>query len=177
MSKMQKQQKRNSNLFVRNPELKGMSYSQAKRAKMNYRKEYFAHNPGLFGVVWSCAYCHAPLCGRHNVVVDHIVPLNNPLGQNKRYNLVASCQACNSAKSDIVDMRVIQGYFSKIVWSIIFGIQKLIIIALVALWSALLFILKGIKSLLIRPYQNTSFMTKCIVTLVYVMLVYFLFIR
>lgn len=90
------------------------SYSQKKRDKMNYRYEYFKHNPGLFGCIWSCAYCHRPIIGKKNVQVDHIMPLNNVLGRNAGYNLVAACPACNRRKSDKVDGRVIEGYVSKI---------------------------------------------------------------
>ena len=34
----------------------GKSYSQRKRDKMDYRREYFKHNPGIFGCIWNCAY-------------------------------------------------------------------------------------------------------------------------
>lgn len=99
------------------------SYSARKREKLDYRAEYFKHNPGLFGKIWICAYCKKPLFGKHNVQVDHIMPLNNPLGRNKGYNLVAACWKCNNAKSDKVDWRVPVGYVSKIGDSMLFGAQ------------------------------------------------------
>lgn len=114
-----------------------MTYSQRKRAQLNYRAEYFRHNPGLFGCVWSCAYCHKPLLGMHNVVIDHIMPLNSPLGLNTRFNLVASCYKCNAEKSDNVDFRVIKGYRAKVFQSIVFTIQKVIILAFVGMWMVL----------------------------------------
>ena len=52
------------------------SYSQRKRDEFDYRREYFKHNPGIFGCVWTCAYCHRPIVGKQNVQVDHIMPLN-----------------------------------------------------------------------------------------------------
>lgn len=113
---------------------KQMTYSQRKRAKMDYRSEYFKHNPGLFGCIWTCAYCHKPLLGAHNVSVDHIIPLNSPLGRNRRFNLVAACRDCNLNKSDIVDGRIVKGYLSKIFESIIFSIQKVVIVIFVAIW-------------------------------------------
>ena len=97
------------------------SYSQRKRDKMDYRTEYFKHNPGLFGCIWFCAYCHRVILGERNVEVDHIVPLNNVLGMNKRFNLVAACQKCNRSKSDKLDGRVAVGYISKIFEVIIFS--------------------------------------------------------
>lgn len=93
---------------------KQMTYSQKKRAKLDYRAVYFSHNPGLFGCIWFCAYCKKPIVGKQNVQVDHIMPLNNPLGMNRRFNLVAACPVCNNRKSDRVDYRVAQGYVNKL---------------------------------------------------------------
>lgn len=113
---------------------KNLTYSQRKRAKLDYRAEYFRHNPGVFGCIWICAYCGAPLLGAHNVVIDHIMPLNSPLGMNNRFNLVASCQKCNSAKSDNVDYRVVKGYTAKFFQSILFSMQKVFVIAFAGVW-------------------------------------------
>ena len=33
----------------------GKSYSQAKRDELDYRTEYFKHNPGILGCIWRCA--------------------------------------------------------------------------------------------------------------------------
>lgn len=117
-----------------NKQNKNMTYSQRKRAKLDYRAEYFKHNPGLFGCIWICAYCGAPLLGAHNVVIDHIMPLNSPLGMNNRFNLVASCQKCNLEKSDAVDYRVVKGYTSKFLQSILFTVQKGIVIGVAGIW-------------------------------------------
>ena len=46
---------------------KQMTYSQKKRAKLDYRAVYFSHNPGLFGCIWFCAYCKKPIVGKQNV--------------------------------------------------------------------------------------------------------------
>lgn len=92
----------------------GMTYSQKKRASFNYRNEYFKKNPGIYGNIWFCSQCGKILIGKHNVVIDHIVPLNNVAGINRTFNTVAICQKCNSAKSDRVDYRVVKGYLAKI---------------------------------------------------------------
>ena len=92
----------------------GMSYSQRKRAKLDYRREYFKHNPGLFGNIWFCSQCGRPLVGKQNVEVDHIIPLNSIAGQNKRYNLVAICSTCNKHKSDNGGMYIVKGGIAKI---------------------------------------------------------------
>jgi len=139
---------------------------------MDYRAEYFAHNPGLFGCIWTCAYCHRPLVGKHNVVVDHIVPLNSPLGRNARYNLVAACQSCNARKSDKIDARIVGGYVSKGFEVIIFTVQKVFLIALVGLWTAALWCFKGLKSILLLPFDRTSIKTKLAAAVLYLALLY-----
>lgn len=58
-----------------------LSYSQKKRAKLNYRKVYFQHNPDLFGCLWFCVYCHKIIIGKENVEVDRVIPLNSRLGK------------------------------------------------------------------------------------------------
>lgn len=92
----------------------GMTYAQKKRASFNYRNEYFKKNPGIYGKIWFCSQCGKILIGKNNVVIDHIVPLNNVAGVNRTFNTVATCRKCNSKKSDIVDYRVIKGYLAKI---------------------------------------------------------------
>lgn len=92
----------------------GMTYSQKKRASYNYRSEYFKRNPGIFGNIWFCSQCGKILVGKHNVVIDHIVPLNSVAGVNRSFNTVAICQSCNSKKSDIIDYRIAKGYLAKI---------------------------------------------------------------
>lgn len=94
--------------------IKGMTYAQKKRASYNYRSEYFKRNPGIYGSIWFCSQCGKMLIGKHNVVIDHIVPLNSVAGVNRTFNTVAICQSCNSKKSDIIDYRIVKGYLAKI---------------------------------------------------------------
>lgn len=105
---------------------KDLTYSQRKREKMDYRYEYFKRNPGLFGKIYFCAYCKRPLL-RKDVQVDHIMPLNNALGRNVRYNLVAACGNCNRRKSDKVDGRVVIGYVSKATDTAMYAAQSAVV--------------------------------------------------
>lgn len=105
--------KKKSNSF-RRKKTQGMTYSQKKRASFNYRNEYFKKNPGIYGNIWFCSQCGKILIGKHNVVIDHIMPLNNVAGVNRTFNTVAICQKCNSSKSDSVDYRVVKGYLAKL---------------------------------------------------------------
>ena len=98
----------------RRKKAQGMTYSQKKRASFNYRNEYFKKNPGIYGNIWFCSQCGKILIGKHNVVIDHIMPLNNVAGVNRTFNTVAICQKCNSSKSDSVDYRVVKGYLAKL---------------------------------------------------------------
>lgn len=98
----------------RRKKTQGMTYSQKKRASFNYRNEYFKKNPGIYGNIWFCSQCGKILIGKHNVVIDHIMPLNNVAGVNRTFNTVAICQKCNSSKSDSVDYRVVKGYLAKL---------------------------------------------------------------
>ena len=82
--------KKNSN--KRKKKTQGMTYSQKKRASFNYRNEYFKKNPGIYGNIWFCSQCGKILIGKHNVVIDHIVPLNSIAGVNRTFNTVAICQ-------------------------------------------------------------------------------------
>lgn len=107
---------------------KNLTYSQRKREKLDYRHEYFKNNPGLFGKIYFCAYCKRPLL-RKDVQVDHIMPLNNALGINTRYNLVAACGECNRKKSDKVDGRVVIGYASKVTDTALYATQSAFIYA------------------------------------------------
>lgn len=138
------------------------SYSQRKRDKLDYRAEYFKHNPGLFGCIWKCAYCQRLLIGRRNVQVDHIMPLNNVLGRNARYNLVAACGKCNRDKSDKVDGRVALGYLSKVFEVILFSVQKVALIAIVAIWNLLQRIGSFLISLITYPFTHGTTVTKII---------------
>lgn len=150
------------------------SYAQKKRDKMDYRAAYFAHNPGLFGCIWKCAYCNSPIIGKHNVEVDHIIPLNSPLGRNARYNLVASCRHCNRQKSDQFDGRIVKGYLSKFFEIIVFSIQKLFLIALVGVWAAAAWVFRFVAGLLKKPFECTSLKVKLVFMVIYVVAIYML---
>lgn len=102
--------------------VRGMS-TQEYRASYNYREEYFKKNPGLFGCIWFCSQCFRPLIGKHNVVVDHIRPLNKG-GLNHVSNCTACCPKCNSSKSDIVDGRMYKGYVFKFFESNLFRANR-----------------------------------------------------
>lgn len=145
----------------------GLTYSQRKRAKLNYRAEYFRHNPGLFGCIWICAYCGKPLLGMHNVVIDHIMPLNSPLGMNNRFNLVAACQKCNSEKSDKVDGRIAVGYASKVFQSVIFTIQKIFVIGFAGIWWAIQKILKA----LVDAFINLPLVFKIVIVAIIILII------
>ncbi len=86
--------------------------------------------------------------------VDHIMPLNNPLGMNRRFNLVAACPVCNNRKSDRVDYRVAQGYVNKLFQSVIFGIQKIVIIAFVGIYVMLQQAVKAFLGILAMPLKS-----------------------
>ena len=146
----------------------GLTYSQRKRAKMDYRAEYFKHNPGLFGCIWSCAYCHRPLLGAHNVDVDHIMPLNSPLGRNARFNLVAACHKCNLEKSDKVDYRVAKGYTSKIFEIIVFSIQKAVILICVAIW----WVIQQVLHALLNAIKNLPLLIKLLLVIVILIVIF-----
>lgn len=139
-----------------------ITYSRRKRMTMDYRTEYFKHNPGLFGCIWTCAYCHAPIVGAHNVSVDHIIPLNSPLGRNSRFNLVAACRTCNLKKSDNVDFRVVQGYTAKVFQSIVFSLQKLVIVCFAGVWWLINKIIRAIFDV----FRNLPFAVKAIIIMV-----------
>lgn len=142
-----------------------LSYSQRKRNKLDYRREYFKQNPGLFGQIWFCAYCHKALIGRHNVEVDHVMPLNNVLGRNARYNLVAACHDCNRSKSDNVDRRVAVGYLSKIFEVITIAIQNAVVVVVCGCWN-----------LLTLPFRF-GLVPSCIACGVYLVVFYTLFLK
>lgn len=111
---------------------------------MDYRYEYFKHNPGVFGKIYFCAYCKRPLF-RKDVQVDHIMPLNNALGRNVRYNLVAACADCNRRKSDTVDGRVVIGYISKATDTTVFAAQSAFTYAYYAICRVIMKILFGCR--------------------------------
>lgn len=96
---------------------------KAYRESYNYRREYFKRNPGLFGCIWFCSQCYKPLFGKHNVYIDHIVPLAQG-GINHVSNCTAICRTCNLKKSDKVDGRVLKGAIFKFIESNVFRGQR-----------------------------------------------------
>lgn len=166
-----------SNYYNRSkrPTQQSLSYSQQKRKQLDYRKEYFKHNPGYLGCIWKCAYCGKLLIGKGNVEVDHIMPLDNPLGQNARYNLVSACRECNRNKSCKLDGRVAIGYTSKIFDSIFYGVQKVVIIVVVGCWNCICSIAKSVGAILLSPIKNGSFLTKCVVIALYCLAAWVMF--
>lgn len=154
---------------------KSMSYAQRKRAKMDYRSEYFAHNPGLFGCIWWCAYCKRPLVGKSSVEVDHIMPLDDPRGRNRRYNLVASCMKCNRNKSNSVDRRVLEGRISKLVEVAVFSVQKVFLIAFVGIWSIILCALRCFLNVIKLPFKNSTTKMKIVASIFYAAVIYIVY--
>lgn len=152
---------------------KGSTYAQRKRATFAYRTEYFKHNPGLFGQIWFCAYCHKPIIGKENVQVDHIVPLNCVLGRNARFNLVAACPKCNLAKSDKVDLRILTGYTSKGIEAILFTIQKLFIIVFAAVFWAANSLISGVIHLLTLPFRQKNLKVAIFSIICYACIIYY----
>lgn len=62
--------------------------------------EYIMLRDGL-----RCVYC-----SEFATEVDHVIPVRRG-GKNRRYNLVATCSACNSEKGDSIDTRWIATAF------------------------------------------------------------------
>ncbi len=85
---------------------------------------------------------------------------------------MAACQSCNRSKSDKFDYRVPTGFLSKIFDSILFGIQKIVVIVFVAVYVAIQKIFSGIAYFLLLPYRSHSWKAAVIVTLVYGLLIY-----
>lgn len=102
-----------------------MTKTQKKRAKYDYRTNYFKQNPGLFGKIWFCSQCHKILIGRHNVQVDHIWALGAG-GVNRVFNTAAICAKCNRKKSDKTGLWLINGMVGKVIELIIFRTRDLI---------------------------------------------------
>lgn len=153
----------------------GKTYSQRKRDKMNYRYEYLKHNPGVFGCIWSCAYCHKLIIGKQNLQVDHIMPLNNVFGRNAEYNLVAACPECNRKKSDKVDGRVVLGYISKVNESIIAMLPGILKAPYAFISWIVLFIASCISRMFSFVFAKSSVLTK--VAVVGVVILAFIYLR
>lgn len=102
-----------------------MTKTQQKRARYDYRTNYFKRNPGLFGKIWFCSQCHKILIGRHNVQVDHIWALGAG-GINRVFNTAAICAKCNRKKSDKMGLWLVNGLIGKFIELIIFRTRDLI---------------------------------------------------
>lgn len=118
-----------------------MSKDRSSIRTDDYRKIWLKQNPGLLKCMWICAYCGLPIFGKGNLQVDHVMPIsrvvvqgNNRVTQaalapatavtkavgNSQLNLVAAHGGCNRRKSNKIDLRVIIGYFFKLL-SILFA--------------------------------------------------------
>lgn len=148
-----------------------LTTSQRKRAEMDYRKEFFRKNKGLFGCIYFCAYCYKPLT-RDMIQVDHIVPLNSVCGQNKKYNLVAACAKCNREKSDIVDIRIFQGYAMKIIFSLLMLVQKAVVAILVLAYSILLSAIKLVLNIIAAPFRSKNPTFIIVAVILYAFIIY-----
>lgn len=97
------------------------------RDSYDYRQQYIAKNPGLFGKLYFCGYCGKAIWGAENMQVDHIVPPSRfskkkytkgaltvdtsyfAEGLNNSFNLVPACPECNRRKSN----KLTAGYVAK----------------------------------------------------------------
>ena len=155
----------------RRTDTRKLTTSQRKRAEMDYRKEFFRKNKGLFGCIYFCAYCYKPLT-RDMIQVDHIVPLNSACGQNKKYNLVAACAKCNREKSDIVDARIFQGYAMKIIFSLLMLIQKVVVAILVLVYSIILSAIKLVINIIAAPFKSKNPTFMIVAVILYAFIIY-----
>lgn len=157
---------KNSN--KRKKKTQGMTYSQKKRASFNYRNEYFKKNPGIYGNIWFCSQCGKILIGKHNVVIDHIVPLNSIAGVNRTFNTVAICQKCNSSKSDCIDYRIAKGYLAKLFEVLTSHLPDALALVLSLIVSIAYQILNLLFILFTMPFTlaNGKFLTYTVVILI-----------
>lgn len=139
-----------------------------KRLKYDYRAQYFRRSKGLFGTIWFCSQCGIPLL-RHQVQVDHIVPLKSKVGINYHTNTVAICARCNQKKSARVGLVTAKGFAAKIIELILFGLQNLLL-------SLLVITLKLINALinaLFSPIKNSKdWKIKIVVITIYALIIY-----
>lgn len=78
---------------------------------MGYRESYFEKYKSKRGY-YKCAQCGQKL-KKEDAHIDHIFPQCKG-GSNNTWNLQLLCRTCNCSKNDIIDCRVILGYFHKI---------------------------------------------------------------
>lgn len=167
-SKTKNSNKRKKNSDKRKKKTQGMTYSQKKRASFNYRNEYFKKNPGIYGNIWFCSQCGKILIGKHNVVIDHIVPLNSIAGVNRTFNTVAICQKCNSSKSDCIDYRIAKGYLAKLFEVLTSHLPDALALVLSLIVSIAYQILNLLFILFTMPFTlaNGKFLTYTVVILI-----------
>lgn len=166
LKKNSNKQKKNSD--KRKKKTQGMTYSQKKRASFNYRNEYFKKNPGIYGNIWFCSQCGKILIGKHNVVIDHIVPLNSIAGVNRTFNTVAICQKCNSSRSDCIDYRIAKGYLAKLFEVLTSHLPDALALVLSLIVSIAYQILNLLFILFTMPFTlaNGKFLTYTVVILI-----------
>ena len=129
-----------------------------KRSSYPYRKKYFEKNPGLLGFIWICSQCGKPLFGKSSVAVDHIIPLDKG-GKNHVSNCTSICKHCNSSKGAKVDIRIVKGYFSKWIFSLLMAVQSFIV---------------AILKLPLIPICQGSVFTRLLFTALYTYILYIL---
>ena len=167
-SKSSSSNSKSKNSNKRKKKTQGMTYSQKKRASFNYRNEYFKKNPGIYGNIWFCSQCGKILIGKHNVVIDHIVPLNSIAGVNRTFNTVAICQKCNSSKSDCIDYRIAKGYLAKLFEVLTSHLPDALALVLSLIVSIAYHILNLLFILFTMPFTlaNGKFLTYTVVILI-----------
>lgn len=153
------------------------SYGQKKRESFDYRTNYIKHNPGLFGSLYFCSQCLKVL-SRHEMEVDHIVPVSKWYAPNAVYNCCAICSTCNKKKSakikfgfdrnpnrsQRVHFATTKGMIAKVLEELYIVIQKLLIWILKLLWSLGL----SASRLLIAPLRtDRSILQKIVIVAVY----------
>lgn len=161
---------RNRNSHTTNSSTKKCSTTE-KRNAYPYRRIYFEKNPGLFfGHLWFCSQCHRPIWSKHNVVVDHIVPLNKG-GINHHLNCVAICNSCNLHKSDKVDYRVAVGFASKGVESTVLLAKQIaktvVVLGFTIVGKGIGLVFKGAKSLVSQGITGVVLLLAIILAIAY----------
>ena len=151
--------------------------SQIKREQMDYRKEYFKKNPGLFGCVWFCSQCGRPLFGKDQVQVDHIVPLANVLGQNKTFNCVAICRKCNQKKRDKVGLYTVKGQIAKIFEVLLFTAKKIVFLGIKACLNLLALLGKAVINLISAPLRSGNIVVRLVAIVAYACAIFWLISR
>lgn len=113
---------------LRGLKMKAIGYGSERGG--NYRAEFFAHNPPMFGDKYACAYCGKRMTKRQ-VQVDHIIAVDLAKRHadvrrkiqaygwddvNDTRNLCAACGRCNRLKANHGGLWIARGRLGKKVW-------------------------------------------------------------